>query len=741
MSLVAGARIVLRHELTRVTLALSAITAAFTFPLILRLTDALPGDLGDPLLNTFILAWGASRMPFGFSGVWTAPFFFPLTHTLALSEHLLGITVFAAPITWVTGNPVLTYNLAFLGSYVLAGVGMYLLARALWGRRDAAFLAALAFAFAPHRLMHVPHLQVLFSGWMPVGLWGLHRYFQTGSRRALGVFAGAYALLALSNGYFLYFFTVPVAGVAAGGLIRAAVVARGPLRIRVPWRDLASLAAAAAAVGVAIAPAAVAYLRVRQAYGFRRSVDEIAAFSAIWSDYVRIPSGLWAWSRVLTVGDGERMLFPGVTIVVLAAIALAGCRRGIQAHPALSPAGWRWNAGLYLAILALAVWLSFGPAVRGPYVAMLAVLPGFDGLRVPARFVAVASLALAVLGAGGAAWWLSCLRPRAARAAAIVLGAAITLEGYGGPMYLDSFRHDQPARGRLNAWIRSGPPGGVLELPAAGPKFEPFTLVYQYSALRHRHPIVNGYSGYGYALQDFLGGPGSPVNEPDALPGLIEGLRAIGVRYLVLNQPTYAERPELGWPYPKRLEELVDGAAGSAGRRFNSVVAWRLGDPRPPLPVDEQALRRIAADEMHVTASAMQDRVRFALDGSLDTKWLTGAPQGGAEWLRIAFDREVDLGRVVVETSRFGVGDYPRGLVVESETADGSRAPLHTGSFLPALIRGLASGRPGAPAVIDLPSNRTRALLMRQTGRSDRWQWAVHDLRVYERRPGSQPKP
>jgi hypothetical protein len=741
MSLVAGARIVLRHELTRVTLALSAITAAFTFPLILRLTDALPGDLGDPLLNTFILAWGASRMPFGFSGVWTAPFFFPLTDTLAFSEHLLGITVFAAPITWVTGNPVLTYNLAFLGSYVLAGVGMYLLARALWGRRDAAFLAALAFAFAPHRLMHVPHLQVLFSGWMPVGLWGLHRYFQTGSRRALGVFAGAYALLALSNGYFLYFFAVPVAVVAAGGLIRAAIVARGPLRIRVPWRDLASLAAAAAAVGAAIAPAAAAYLRVRQTYGFRRSVGEIAAFSASWSDYVRIPKGLWAWSRVLTVGEGERMLFPGVTIVVLAAMALAGCRRGIQAHPALPPAGRQWNAGLYLVILALAVWLSFGPAVRGPYVAMLAVLPGFDGLRVPARFVAVASLALAVLGAGGAAWWLSCLRPRAARAAAIVLGAAITIEGYGGPMYLDSFRHDQPARGRLNAWIRSGPPGGVLELPAAGPKFEPFTLVYQYSALRHRHPIVNGYSGYGYALQDFLGGPGSPVNEPDALPGLIEGLRAIGVRYLVLNQPTYAERPGLGWPYPKRLEELVDGAAGREGRRFNSVVAWHLGDPRPPLPVDEQALRRIEAVEMHVTASAMQDRVRFALDGSLDTKWLTGAPQSGAEWLRIAFDREVDLGRVVVDTSRFGVGDYPRGLVVESETAGGSRAPLLSGSFLPALIRGLASGAAGAPAVMDLPSNLSRALWIRQTGRSDRWQWAVHELRLYERRPGSHPTP
>jgi len=139
---------------------------------------------------------------------------------------------------------------------------------------------------------------------------------------------------------------------------------------------------------------------------------------------------------------------------------------------------------------------------------------------------------------------------------------------------------------------------------------------------------------------------------------------------------------------------------------------------------------------MRVAASAMPDRVRFAFDGNLDTKWLTGAPQSGAEWLRIAFDREVDVGRLVVATSRFGVGDYPRSLVVESETADGSRAPLVSGSFLPALIRGLASGRAGSPAVIDLPSNRTRALWIRQTGRSDRWQWAVHGLEVYERAAG-----
>jgi hypothetical protein len=36
--------------------------------------------------------------------------------------------------------------------------------------------------------------------------------------------------------------------------------------------------------------------------------------------------------------------------------------------------------------------------------------------------------------------------------------------------------------------------------------------------LSHGHPIVNGYSGYGSALQEFLGGGASPLNDLDRAP-------------------------------------------------------------------------------------------------------------------------------------------------------------------------------------------------------------------------------
>jgi hypothetical protein len=511
----------------------------------------------------------------------------------------------------------------------------------------------------------------------------------------------------------------------------------GPLRWAKSRRRAVELGVAALAVAAAVAPAALAYVRLRQTLGTHRSVSEIILYSATWRDYMRIPKDLWLWSGTLEVGDGERMLFPGLTVVVLALLAAATVRRASRGAPPVAGQRWAWNVAIYATVCAAAIWLSGGPARPGPYNALLEWLPGFDGLRVAARFVVVASLALSLLAAAGAAWLFGRLRPRPAALVAVVLCTAVAIEGYGGPMTLVHFRHDQRTRALLNGWLRQGR-GGVLELPIAGPDLAPFTLPYLYNTLWHHRPIINGYTGYGYALQDFLGGPGSPLSEPERVPDLVQALSGIGVRHVVLHPLDYSGQRGLGFPDPSPLIDALNRATGHGepSARFYDALAWELPGAAPRLPVDESALRPVDLRSVTLTSAAMGDRLRFAIDGDLDTKWLSAAPQAGEEWIRADLGRDVDVGRVVVLTNRVGVGDYPRGLAIESETPDGSRMGLYTGSFLPALVRGLASGGAGAPAVIDLPSNRTRALWIRQTGRSDRWQWAVHELRLFERRPG-----
>ena len=241
-------------------LALGVFVAAAlvaTWPLVLRAGRATAGGDADPMLVSTVLAWDADRLAHGLRGFWDAPWLFPYRDSLAYSEHLIGIALFTAPIQWIAGNQFLAYNVAYIGSYALAGFGMFLLTRALWGRADAALLAGLAFELTPYRLAQSPHLQVLMNGWMPIGLLALHRYFASGSRWWLAAFAAVFVVLGLSNGYYLYFFLLPVA------VVVGVEMARQPPSL--PRRRMAiDLAAAGVAVAAAIAPVAFVYYRLQR---------------------------------------------------------------------------------------------------------------------------------------------------------------------------------------------------------------------------------------------------------------------------------------------------------------------------------------------------------------------------------------------------------------------------------------------------------------------------------------------
>ena len=73
------------REVAAVGVALTVAALVATYPLVLHLGDALPSDLGDPLLNTWILAWDADRIRHGLHGLWNTPMFFPYDNTVAYS--------------------------------------------------------------------------------------------------------------------------------------------------------------------------------------------------------------------------------------------------------------------------------------------------------------------------------------------------------------------------------------------------------------------------------------------------------------------------------------------------------------------------------------------------------------------------------------------------------------------------------------------------------------------------------
>ena len=179
----------------------------WTWPLAIRLSSRIPHDPGDPILNAWILWWNAQRVPLT-DAWWNPPFLFPLPGAVALSEHLLGQSVFTTPLQLAGATPLVAYNVSMLVSYVLSGVFAYWLVYRLTGSSLAALAGGVAFAFAPYRAGQLAHLQVLTSQWMPALLLGMHGYMETGRARWLTLFAAAWLLQALSNLYYMLF--VPV---------------------------------------------------------------------------------------------------------------------------------------------------------------------------------------------------------------------------------------------------------------------------------------------------------------------------------------------------------------------------------------------------------------------------------------------------------------------------------------------------------------------------------------------------
>jgi hypothetical protein len=707
-----------------------ALAAVFWWPISAHpATVTFQSAFGDPALNAWILAWDADRMRHGFAGYWEGLFFYPYPDVIAYSEHLLGIALFTAPVQWVSDNPVLALNLASIASTVLAGVGMFVLARELTGRADAALVAATAFAYAPYRGEIGGHLQVMVSGWMPLACFGLHRFLATRSLRALAGFVAAFLLQAYSNGYFLYFMAVPVAIVVAQALWRA----------RPRWGAVAlPLAAAGAVTLAALSPVAAAYLRVRQEQGLARDTGDMMQFSADLADYVSVGGHLWAWAHVLPIGRHEHALFPGLVISLLGVIgAVAGLRpaQSERDAPRLSSAV-AGHARAYFFSAAVLALLSLGPypaafgwrlPYPGPYLWLAVIVPGLDGLRAPARTATALYMALSVLGAIGFCAITARTPGRHRRVLCTMVTAAIALEGYRLPWPAAEFptkamKADTPAY----LWLRDQPRGPALELPVGDANL---ASRHQYRTLEHGHRIVNGYSGYGSALQDFVGGP--PFNEPAHVPDALAMARAIGLRWILVHPDLYASRGD-GSAILQAMREDTADVARVADLGTVSIAELRPMASLASLPVDP-SWRQVGPDSFDASASHNAGSLSRAFDGVRASRWLTGQRQQGDEWIELHFREPMDVRRVRLEMDRRSFGDYPRRLVIEGASEERQWRTLYEGRVVDRLGVSIAR-EPRSPGIdIVLPPNDTRVLRLRNTGITRRMYWSVHEVRLWRR--------
>ena len=325
------------------------LAVVLTFPLVLRLGSGVPHDVGDPLLNTWIIWWNAQHMPLS-SEWWNGPFFHPIPGTLAFSEHLLGLLPITAPVQWGGGSPLAAYNLALLLSFPLSALAMHALCLYLTGRHDLALIGGLAYGFAPYRIGELAHLQTLSSYYMPLTLLGLHGYLRTRRPAWLALFAVSWLLQGLCNGYYLVYLSVLV------GLWLAWFV-----------RDLGTAARVLGALALAalpLLPIVRGYAFWHRYFGFSRTLAETELYSADVVMFFRAADLSATWQS-LSVPTPPIWLFPGLTLpLVVACVVVPVLKARLETGLAGSARRIRWVLAIGAVLTAAA---ASSAAVFGPW--------------------------------------------------------------------------------------------------------------------------------------------------------------------------------------------------------------------------------------------------------------------------------------------------------------------------------------------------------------------------------------
>jgi hypothetical protein len=469
------------------------LTAILTWPLLTRMSDGISTS-PDSLLNLWALAWNYHVLPSDPLSFFDANIFFPRQDTLAYSEHLFGVALLAAPAYLATGNAIFAYNVAIALSFFLSGIGMYLLVYELTGNRWAALASGVIYAAAPYRFLQLFHVQLLSYQWFPFVFLYLWRFLREGRPRQLVAVAVFSILQILSCNYYAMYLSL--------ALVLLGIVLLLVGRPTLNRKKILLLAAGAAVVALSTLPFFLPYERNRVEQGYYRRYEDVLQFSAEPLDYLR-PS---AYNKVFYVDylprqlRSEKALFPGVLAMILGGVGFFATRRKKKSDR--EPVQ-RVARAFFLVLTIFGFVLSLGPRLELgettiflPYGFLYRHVPGFQGLRVPARITVLFLIGLAVFAGWGLTWLLERARQwkgglQHAVGVAVALLLIFEYQSYS----LARILPPAPPIPPVYQWLATQPGDfGVLELPI----HEDITResMRMYYSTAHFKDLANGFSGW-----------------------------------------------------------------------------------------------------------------------------------------------------------------------------------------------------------------------------------------------------
>jgi hypothetical protein len=257
----------------------AGLAIVMTWPLVRYLGTDIPAEYGDPLFDAWHVAWVGHALVNQPLDIFQSNRFWPHQDNLAFNDMMIGY----APAGAFGQSPhgaLVVNGILILFAFTLAFVGTYLLARELGARWPGAIAAGAAFAYAPWRLAHVRHLNVISSGGIALALFLLIRGYRRGDGRFVlaGWLVAAWQMtLGFSLGLqFAYLLLVLGAVAVVAWLLRG--------RPRVPSGVIRASAAGICVLAVVVVVLVRPYLRVLDEHrrtSWRSSPPRRARFSPL----------------------------------------------------------------------------------------------------------------------------------------------------------------------------------------------------------------------------------------------------------------------------------------------------------------------------------------------------------------------------------------------------------------------------------------------------------------------------
>ena len=296
------------------------LSVAMTWPLVRHMSTAV-SDPGDPFLNAWILNWdywATIHQPFS---LFQANIFSPARYSLAFSENLFGLALILFPF-FAAGLSVITvYNIGMLLGFTFSGYGAFVLCRLVTRSRWGGLVGGIFFAFVPFRFDHLPHIQHVWAGWLPLLMASAFVFWRKPGWRRGFLVAAAYLMNGLTNVHWLLFGSVALALTAI--LLTAATTT---VRSRREWMQIAIPLLCA---GFLLLPFLLPYQKVSRIYGLERDRNETVAGSATPRDWIISPPANRIYGEMAIVGSSanERKLFPGLLVLLLTGVVVFSARR------------------------------------------------------------------------------------------------------------------------------------------------------------------------------------------------------------------------------------------------------------------------------------------------------------------------------------------------------------------------------------------------------------------------------